>query len=173
MVVSRNHGVTWHRVANRSIFLDRGPAKSYDGGGVYPVPFVTEGDQHLIYYTASDSDHGSGKAKWSVGLSTLRRDGFVSLDCNSGKGELITHPFAIEGSSLRINAEILNGGHIDIAIENGRGDPIDGFEKSERITEGGLDVQVEFTESDLSKLESARLRFSMQNARLYSFWIKG
>ena len=170
MVTSRDHGLHWHRVADRATFLDRGPEGSFDAGGVYPVPFLTVGERHYIYYTASNGEH-SANTDWCIALATIRRDGFVSLDAKSQSGELITHPFPVSGRTLHINAEILSEGRIEVSLEDSAGNVLPGFEKSNSIEEGGLDVPVRFARETFESVEKARMRFRLQNAKLYSFWL--
>lgn len=173
LVVSRDHGLTWHRVGGRAPFMVRGPEGGYDGGGVYPVPFLTGEDRHLVYFTATSLEHGQPNNVSSFGLATLRRDGFVSLDGGEEPGEVITHPFAFSGSELRVNAEVFEGGSVEVSAEDARGEQLRGFGRPAVVTAGGTDVPARFEGGELRGLGSVRLRFRLHRASLYSFRLAG
>jgi len=116
-----------------------------------------------------------------------RLDGFISIDAGQSPGALITRPFVFEGSKLAINADV--NGSLKVAILNlaarelhgfnmgladapkadvpryglGQCDPIKGDSVRHVVKWNGS--------SDVSDLEGevVRLRFEMQNAKLYAF----
>jgi len=60
---------------------------------------------------------GSVPANWknpkvghAIGLATLRRDGFTSLDAHKQPGTVITRPLTMPGNSLFVNAEVAKEG---------------------------------------------------------------
>ncbi len=170
LVTSRDHGLTWHRVCGRKPVLDRGKQGSFDFGGVYPVPFVTEDKEHLVYYKAIDQQHGVS-CNSTIALSRIRRDGFVSLDAFGEPGEVVTHALEIPSQNLHLNADISDGGSIEVHIETPTGKPVAQGDASYVVRQPGLDVAVLLR--NVPSTGAARLRFILRNASLYSFWFAG
>ncbi len=137
------------------------------------------GDELWFYYRGSRSSVRDKKERYtmSIGLATLRRDGFVSLDAGSQPGRVITRPMALEGRRLFINAAISGDGWVKAGVLSREGAPLDayGLEKSTAIkadtTRGAMVWQgTEYLKC--AREDHVRLVFEMQNAALYSFWIE-
>ncbi|MHC4754581.1 MAG: hypothetical protein ACYTBP_05505, partial [Planctomycetota bacterium] len=117
-----------------------------------------------------------------------RLDGFVSLDAGGQKGIMITRPFLFDGSNLTLNVNAARG-TVKVAILDLSGQEITGYnvgltnepEKDVRnysiahcdpIKSDSVREVVSWRgSSDVSNLEGqvVRLRFEMQNAKLYAF----
>ena len=168
----------WKSIAEQAAFLPNGPNREdWDWGVIHPfqAPLVVD-DEIRIYYQA-----WSGRNWWNYhkdvnrdgyGLATLRRDGFVSVE-SEGHGTLTTKPLVFIGDTLVVNANAQGG---DLAVEaiDEKGDPIAGFSKADctPITTDGLRHEVKWNESSDCQLLQARpirLRFHLNNAKLYSF----
>ena len=169
LVISRDHGQTWLPVADHEHFLERESEDAFDSGQRFPVPFITRQDRHFVYYSCAKGYHGEKNRNFSIALATLRRDGFVSLDPEHEQGALITHPIAIEGTRLHLNAEIRQGGQIVVQIQEPTGTKI---AESEPIGEGQTDIRVPFASETLAPFKRSRLSVALSNASLYSFWIE-
>jgi hypothetical protein len=174
-------GRHWLRPQDRRPFLPLGDEKSWDADyhvSAYTAPIVV-GDELFIYFSSSrNADRGPGE-KWyqQVGLARLRRDGFASLNAGDAPGRIVTRPLAFAGRSLRVNAEVADGGWIKAAVLTRDSEPVRGY---------GLDDAVPLARSSLagpmawaagSGLPSPgddhlRIVFELKNARLYSFWIE-
>jgi hypothetical protein len=120
-------GIQWRRAADRAVFIPNGPADRWDAGIIFTAsqPIVAAGDKLLIYYSASAHNHdyrqrpksGSPEAarywqsvKTSIGVATLRRDGFISLEPGDSTGRLLTKPFLMPAAiALFVNADAGNG----------------------------------------------------------------
>lgn len=130
--------------------------------------FVVLDDQLIFPYMgtsgiAPNGDRGMYTGG-SIGLATLRRDGFASMD---GEGELTTRPVRFEGSHLFVNlngalrVEILDEKDTVIATSK----PAEGDHTKLRLEWIGRE--------DLAELSgrAVRFRFHQEKGSLYSFWV--
>ena len=105
-------GLHWERMSERKSFMVPDPDAGWEELTNQPSCFVVRDDRIYIYYTGFTlrGDH----ACESIGLATLRLDGFVSLDGIKRKGEpskgvpyqstLLTRPLWSTGNRLVVNA---------------------------------------------------------------------
>lgn len=104
---------------------------------------------------------------------TLRMDGFVSINADIEEGEFLTKPFKFEGGRLMLNISTTAGGKVRVEIQDGSGQPLEGFtlEDCEPFFGDRIDHIVTWNDSpDLSRLSGlpVKLRFLLQEADLYS-----
>ncbi len=111
----------------------------------------------------------------TVGLATLRRDGFASLDGKDPGGQVTTRKVTFSGKRLFVNVDAPRGElRAEVVDESGR--PIPGFTAKDCLPVSGdktlAPVQWK-SGKDLGKLSGkpVRFRFEVKNARLYSFWV--
>lgn len=177
-------GVNWDR-RDRDYILessrkagtpDRGYVQS--NGGLFTIA----GDKLLIHYTAFEGDstrldqnpssrifrNGLYYGGSSM-LAVIRRDGFVSY---GGTGGLVTRPLEFSGTFLFINA----CGTVRAEILDENGNVIEGYSAAESVPFHGDSTIARLRwrrHSDLSALKgrNVRIRFVLDDASLYSFWI--
>lgn len=174
-------GRHWLRAGDRQVFLPLSQSPGdFDWGSIYPLqgPLLV-GDEIWIYYTGFGVDHNHtrppdvARVTNGIGLAKLRMDGFVSLQAGSAGGNLTTKPFTFEGERLTINAAAPQG-RVQVEILGNNGLPLEGYGKAEclmqRFDETRQVVRWSGKES-LGHLQGQviRLRFTLQQARLYSF----
>ena len=130
-LVYSHDGIEWHHYAHGPWVVPRGGEGTWDEFTIDTVvPPLPVGDRHFIYYGGADLHHDwalVGKAQgldtpeadlpmseWDegLGLATLRRDGFVSLDAGLREGIICTKPFFSTGESLIINARCGEKGYV-------------------------------------------------------------
>jgi hypothetical protein len=133
------------------------------GGGCLVV-----GDQ-LYFYV---SGRGTG---WATSLATLRRDGFASLDAGEAMGTLTTRPVRFSGKHLFVNCDAAQG-ELRVEVLDSAGKVIEPFSAANcvplRIDKTRVAVQWKGGENLRSiAAQSVRIRFTMQNGRLFSFWV--
>ena len=111
----------------------------------------------------------------AIGLAMLRRDGFASMDAGEKPGTLTTRPIRFQGQHLFVNFDAPQG---ELRVEVLTLDekpygpftaenclPLRGDSTRQRVTWRG----VESLANAASK--NVRLRFTLTNGSLYSFWI--
>jgi len=182
----------WHRLGDRRDFIPCGNEGDFDAGMVFTSSTIVEvGDEIWFYYTGSDEsydgswfDYGfperakaqskvpTGK-RFSIGLATLRRDGFVSIYSSCPAGRLTTRLLKFTGEHLEINADAEKGS-IRVEILDAEGKPIPGYTKEDCITFARDEVHgiVEWKRGrHLRPLEGrpVRIVFHMETAKLYAF----
>lgn len=136
------------------------------------------GDELYIYYSAwSGHSPRLGMDMYagaSMGLATLRRDGFASMRAGNREAELLTGILETNGKFLFINAESGMDGYIKAELLDETGQIIHGFEVDDCIPLCGSSTKHMVVWKHSSELEEGkkrlRIRFLSKNADIYSFW---
>ena len=106
----------------------------------------------------------------------MRLDGFAAWKAGDVSGQLVTQPFRCNGDRLFVNADSQNGS-LAVEVLDGKGKTIKGFETKscQRVSADTLKNQragwIQWAiEKDLHRVQGQeiRLRFTLQNAKLYS-----
>ena len=173
--------LSWKR-SSRSPWLDVGPQGSFDSGMVLgPADPIIWEREMWFPYGGFPIRHDTKETDWesAIGLATMRLDGFAAWEAGDETGELVTQPFRCNGNRLFVNADA-KGGSIAVEVLDDNGAAVNGFEtKSCRLvttdtlaTEGNGWISWA-TEESLVRVEGQQiqLKFTLQNARLYSFRI--
>ncbi len=175
-IVSSHDGIHWRREeGDRPPILPLGPAGSWDAGMVFTTTHpLVEGDTIRLYYGGFNSTHADQNA-WhaAIGLATLRKDGFASLDAAGTVGRVTTKRIAGANGPLHVNCAAAAGGWLKVEVLDEHGTPLAGYGEADcNALQGDLVDQI-VTWGTNSELPAAagpiRLRFVMQNASLYSF----
>ena len=186
---SLNRKQDWSRQAKAATFLPYGKMnKDWDWGYITPYytpePIIVN-DQIHFFYSGSNAKHwwtwtGDPPKKdpnakpptKGVGLATLRRDGFVSINADEKGGTMTTRALLFLGDGLVLNADA-KGGQITVEALDADGKPIPGFglEASQPLTTDSIRHSLAWKgHKDLHQLQGKpiRLRFHMKNARMFS-----
>ncbi|MHC4622822.1 MAG: LamG-like jellyroll fold domain-containing protein [Planctomycetota bacterium] len=163
--VSRD-GINWRFYADASWYMT--PGEDEEVLSLYGL--IRRGDQ-IWQYADYGGAHGGSKERTYARL-TQRLDGFVSLDVGGQTGTLTTRPLTFDGNKLALNINA-NGG-ARVAILSGDGKPMRGFSLGDcdRIKGDHIRRTVAWNgTSDVGPLAGKviRLKFEMQNAKLYAF----
>ncbi len=170
-------GIKWQRVLDRQTFLTLGEKGSWEDGMVrISQNFITYNDQLYFYYGGVNGPHTGRKFKQverkhksMLGLATLRRDGFVSLDAEETEGYMLTKPLPLDGKDLCLNVDARRG-YVVVTVTDDMGTPLENY-ASERIIGDELETTVKFSRSlEALKGRKVRLRFQLKDASLYSYW---
>jgi hypothetical protein len=164
---------------------------------------LTVNDELWYYFTAGS---GFNKATWHYdGWTTpsmdrmprsathnkfqnfrvkFRRDGFASLDSNSGTGTITTERLSYKNKAaaasplfLFVNVDFKGGsGWLCVDVLNAENrQPIEGYNEGacKKVTQSGTCTIVQWTSKETlpDSASGVRLRFRMENAALYSFWV--
>ena len=177
-LVSSRDGIRWKRQeGDRPPILALGPSGSWDGGMLHTAtqPLI-DGDTINLFYGASDQTHESpiadGWGNCAIGLATLRKDGFASLDAGAEIATITSRPIENLQGRVRLNADATNG-WIKVAILDDAGEVVPGFglDQCQPLQNDGLDQSVSWGNRRTLPPSKAprRIRFQLQNASLYAF----
>jgi hypothetical protein len=182
LVTSRD-GIHWKRVAGeRKPILPNGPPGSWDAGMVkVPNHPLVEGDGIKLFYYGTSETHGFARKEYEtygmedrrkrgLGLATLRKDGFASLDAGAKAGTLTTRILKNPGAALAVNYKT-SGGWLKVEVLDPDGKPVPGYRLDDCLPLSGdsTNQAVAWKEHTELPRRPLRLRFEMQNASLYSF----
>ena len=109
----------------------------------------------------------------SIGLATLRLDGFASLDASFDGGTVVTTPTLLEGETLALNVKA-DYGEVRVELLDADGAPLPEYSAEDclPIHEDGVAVPVRWRNRiSLTPLvdQPCALRLTLKNARLYSY----
>lgn len=207
----------WTRVGERKPFIAKGGPGEFDQAMAFylSAPIMVE-DTMRFYYSGSVITHagqrdegymeslqekiksGELPGMQCIGLATLRRDGFISLDAGNSAGYVLTKPFNWpEGKQLHINADASHG-EVYVSACQPDGTPYIGHEAS-HIMKGDMvnapvlwkdavikennslhthgtnmeaPAEEEGTNYKLRSGNKVRLKIHAKNAKLYSYWFE-
>ena len=174
---SSRDGIRWQRAGGRRPFIPNGAPDAWDGGIIYTAtaPIVLD-DRVLIYYFGSMWPHEPGRRldlTGGIGLATLRRDGFVSLDAGNDEGNFGTVPFtAGEGQEIHLNMDARTGRAYARLCDPRTCEPLPDLEPSEPIYGDHLDVTIQWTKGQMKAMagKTVAARIYAQRTKFYSYW---
>ena len=181
--------INWERVADRQIFIPNGKPGEWDAGIIFTAsqPLQIVDDTVYIFYSGVQGNHDynlrkhaqPGEADYekyrrrataSIGVATIRRDGFVSMDAGEQEGELLTRAFSWPANrELHVNANV-SGGSLIVEVVDATGEVVT---KTRLMTGDFRDVNLAFdrelTDRQRKKIQ---LRLRLHGGKLYSFWFE-
>lgn len=144
------------------------------------------GEELWFYYTGFAGDPSRKGQKFppakngmyanaSMGIARLRRDGFASMDADSESGILVTRTIRFSGNHLFVNVDA-PAGKLTAEIIDPTGKVIEPFNADNSLPLSGDTTRAELRWRGAESLAAivgkpVRLRFSLENGALYSFWI--
>jgi hypothetical protein len=178
-LVSSRNGINWVREetirGERLPILPLGANGTWDQGMIFTTnhPLV-ENDVVKLWYGGFNvtHDNSSDSERAGIGLATLRKDGFASLDAAKTVGVVTTKPLKNLHGQLYLNANA-SIGSIKVEVLTAKGEVLHGFSRNncKVIRSDGTKLLVTWqNHSFLPDLPGVFcLRFILQNASLYSF----
>src|SRR5439155_17947254 len=174
-LVSSRDGIRWIRQeGERPAILAPGAAGSWDSGMIFTAtqPLV-EGDRIKLYYGGFDVTHSVKGGKAAIGLATLRKDGFASLDAGGEEATVLTRPLRNARGSLAVNADVSAGGALRVEVLDTAGGVAPGYGRDDCDPLSGRGVEQPVTWRDRRELPAGsapiRLRFLLRRSALYAF----
>jgi hypothetical protein len=173
LVTSRD-GKHWQREEEpRPRLLDVGKPGTWDDGMVFtPNHPLVEGDTIKLFYGGFDETHGADKARACIGVATLRKDGFASLQAGESEGTVKTSLLDGVAGALSVNYAVRDGGAVRVEVLALKGSTIPGYGLDDCIplTGDSVSERVRWKGHDTLPETSApiRLRFVMTKADLYA-----
>jgi len=177
-------GRHWTRVGKREEFLPLGKPDDWDPHYQDPcTPPILVGDDLWFYYRsvplcAPRSDPKALKRRvHRIGLATIRRDRFVSLDAGEKPGQVVTRPLTFEGISLYVNARVAPGGHLKAELRDVSGKPLPQYSlgRCSPVSGDTLKARVVWEgRQAIQRLagEPLRVAFELKNAHIFAFWLE-
>jgi hypothetical protein len=184
-LVSSRDLTAWTRVGDRRHFIPVSElgTDALDTGQILAASHpILMGDELWFYYSGIDVRHRPNVPKvvdeyrGAIHLAKLRRDGFVSLSTGATPGFVDTRPLVLEGGHLFINASTTAAGRITAEITDASGRSVLSGWESENctvITGDSPRVELQWPGRTLAELagQLVRIRFKLEQADLYSFWV--
>jgi hypothetical protein len=167
LAVSRN-GEDWS-LFGRNWYIPLGPEE--EELSMYGL--IRRGDQIWQYVNEGGAHGGNPPRYWY--RYKQRLDGFVSLDAGAATGTATTLPLVFEGDKLVLNIKATGWAKVAITNENGKAIPGFGFDDCDPIRGDFIDKTVTWKSGKGVKAlqgRAVRLKFQMQNAKLYAFEFK-
>ena len=141
---------------------------------------LIDGKLRFYYWGTRRTDKRDGQEdiRWlmHIGIASLRRDGFISLNAGDKTGTVTTRPLTFTGDRLFVIAEIADGGSIRAAVLSSEGQPLPDYLLDDAMTirNGAESIPVIWKQQvsiHRPANQHVRLQFQLRNAKLYSFWI--
>lgn len=178
--VSRDGGRSFHYVSREAV-LSPGLAGTWSAKRVWvlPTPYQ-EGETQTVAYAAYNVDENAridGPVQASgLAASRGRLDGMSALATTGfGQvGEALTMPVRFTGSSLELNVDCGGHGWVMVEVADEAGSPLPGFALADSVPTMINSVRARAAwkaGSSVAALagKAVRLRFSMKDAKLFSF----
>jgi hypothetical protein len=171
-------GFHWHRPDRHPFIAASDRQGDWNWGNVQSAGgcCLIVGEKLYFYVSGRAGIPGTSQSgRCSVGLATLRRDGFASMDALDSEGELVTRPVRFSGRRLFVNLDAPRG-ELRVEVQDEAGKAFSQFSEANcrplRVDSTLAHVAWRGS-SDLSDLagEVLRFRFILRDGRLYSFWV--
>ncbi|HPU25184.1 MAG TPA: hypothetical protein PK458_03285 [Phycisphaerae bacterium] len=175
LVFSRD-AIHWNRAEpgphGRPRVLDVGPTGTWESGMSYAGSLIRVGDTLRLYYTAASNLHDTPPFHGEIGLATMRKDGFVSLDAAYKPGTITTKRLTGLSGELHVNYRAW-GGKILVEVLDAHGQVVPGYGRDEctPLQRDSVDAVVTWRHQRELPAGDAprRLRFVLDKASLFSF----
>lgn len=185
LIISRD-GENWGRVPGEPL-IPLGEVGEWDRFQILltGAPPVKVGGRLHIYYRGTSRRHAKVKREYdpsiaadqdprtiSIGLATLRLDGFASMNASFNGGTVTTRPYRIGGTKLILNVKS-DYGKVFVELMDEGDKPIRGYAKEDcRVVQtDSTEAEVGWERKSLAELRDVpvKLKFHLYNARLYSY----
>lgn len=172
LMTSRD-GIHWLREeGERPPLLPCGPERAFDHGMVTACSLLVVGDELRMYYAGYDGLHDYLPFHSAIGVATLRKDGFASIDGGDNPGTFTTKRLKGLKGKLHLNCEA-GGGLLQVEVLDGKGRVIPGYGRKDFVEPrgDGVDQVVRWLKHEELPADQGplRLRFHLKNVSLYSF----
>lgn len=181
-LMTSHDGRTWGRACDRGTFLPLGAEGGWEPDYSeinHQGPLLVDDELWFFYRGSEMTSHRNPdsdvEASMAIGLATLRRDGFASLTADGASGHVTTRPLTFEGRELYVNAAVESNGSVCVEALDRQGQPFANFtaQTCRPVTGDETAQPVTWEAGDLDNVPGrpVRLRFHLQSAHLYAFWV--
>lgn len=143
---------------------------AYDYGCVYACAHpVFLPNQIRLYYGGSDYYH-YGWRSGNLSLATLRPDGFAGYEQKSAANPamIVTKSIDLSSTTLRVSADVQTNGEVKVTITDVHDNPL-ATPVTIRKTVTDQPIELLIPSANDAESQKIKLRFEIQNAKLYSF----
>jgi len=169
-------GFHWHRPDRSGFIRGERTEGAWDRSYLHTTTgmFVVHEDQLVFPYCAYSGVTSTGERGMyhgaAVGMATLRRDGFASMEARNKKGSLTTRTVTFSGRRLFVNLDAPEGSlTVEILDPSGeriaRSHPLSGDSTRSLISWEKRDDLEAFAG------EEVQFRFLLSDGALYAFWV--
>jgi hypothetical protein len=137
---------------------------------------LLEDDKLRLWYGGCDEDHaliGTTGGSAAIGLATLRKDGFCSLEAEADVATVTTKPLAGLQGQLHLNYRAASGGSVRVELQDAQGEPIAGYGADDCTPLDGDETDATVSWGATTTLPAApceiRVALTLRNAAVYSF----
>jgi len=172
-------GFHWQRPDRRAFIPAARKEGAWDRAYLHSTAGVCliDGDRLLFPYCAYSGMAPDGSRGMytgaSIGLATLRRDGFASMDADAKGGTLTTRPVTFSGKHLFVNVDCPQG-ELRAEILDADGNAIAPFTRENCVAFTGDETghRITWTGAEAyPENRPVRFRFHLKTGRLYAFWV--
>lgn len=173
-LVTSHDGEHWTRQEEpRPPLLPLGEEGAWDDGMVFtPNHPLVENGAIKLYYGGFDVTHSAKNGRAAIGLATLRKDGFASLDAGVLEGTVTTKSLEGAAGTLAVNYRT-DGGWLKAEVLDETGTVIAGYSRDDCTPLTGDRIDAAMAWGALNRLPESggplRIRFVLKGASLYSF----
>ncbi len=166
--------VNWTRPQSRAQFIPLGGKDQWDRGMIVTAraPVMVD-DKLYFYYGGTDKVHDEKQVRASIGLATLRLDGFCSMStAGTEEGWLITRREPFREPAVIINARTKPGGSITADILDRKNRVVHGFSREACQAFSGDDTrhQLRWQSPAFDSIQDDyKIRFWLRDAELFSY----
>ncbi len=169
--------IHWQRVGGRQPIFALGGEGSWDSHWVVPTfnaPILKD-DRYWIFYSGASTKHGSKKLhKRGIGLASIRKDGWVSLEAGRSESRLVTQALPLEKPmKLELNVTCPSG-YVTAEIISRDSQPVPGHEGEKSRVEKIDSVRYRVTWGEKKVIEPieggyCHLRLALYQGSLFSY----
>lgn len=172
--------IGWDRICPGEQLIPLGsgnyPTGDYDCGCIYAAAPVIKDETIFIYYGGSNGLHNNWR-EGSFNLATLPVDRFAGLtpQVKDTVSTLVTAPIEIAHPTLTLNLELEDGGQVRVALLDGSGQAIEGFELENciPIKSGGIAVPIRWQTQDPKDLNGGFVKLVVEISQGKVYAISG
>jgi hypothetical protein len=125
--------------------------------------------QSRLYYGGSDYYH-YGWRSGNLSLATLRPDGFAGYEQKSEAkpAMIVTKPIDLSSTTLQVSADVQTNGEVKVTITDVHDNPL-ATAVTIRKTVTDQPIELLIPSANDAESQKIKLRFEIQDAKLYSF----
>ncbi len=163
-------GFHWDRPDRRGFIRGAREAGAWDRAYLHTTTgvFVVLDDRLVFPYCAYSGDAGDGRDDMygggAIGLASLRRDGFASMETMDKPGRLTTRQVRFKGTHLFVNFK----GELRVELLDEAGNLL---ASSETVAGDNTKQRIELPELTRFVGKPVKFRFQIARGSLYAFWV--